>query len=86
MFDDSPAANYEHGKTADMEKRFNQIREAYQRAGFRVEVEKPRQSKVSVNGRSWIQVSQTIFVYDVPLKCLKGKRAKTLLIHLWINL
>ena len=86
MFDDFPAADYEHGKTADMEKKFNEIRAIYQRKGYRIKDAEITRDKVCEKGRWFTQVRKTFYVYDVPLKCLKGKKAKTLLVHLWINL
>ena len=78
MFDDFQAADYEHGNVADMEKRFNDIRTIYIQKGYRV-----KDWEIT---RSHGEVRKTFGVYDVPLKCLKGHKAKTLLVHLWIKL
>ena len=78
MFDDFPAADYEHGNATDMEKRFNEIRTLYIRKGYRVKDWEITKSNVEIH--------KSFAVYHVPLKCLHGRKAKTLLVHLWIKL
>lgn len=78
MFDDFPAADYEHGNATDMEKRFNEIRTLYIRKGYRV-----KDLEIT---KSNVEICKSFAVYHVPLKCLHGRKAKTLLVHLWIKL
>ncbi len=87
MFDDFPAADYEHGTTADMEKRYYEIRNIYARLGYTINYYKTTKdpARDEETGRRFIQIHKSFGVLDVPLKCLNGKRAKELLIHLWIN-
>lgn len=88
MFDDFPAADYEHGTSAEMEKRFNQIRNIYANAGYRIDEFRTETSVVKdeSTGRRFRQVHKCFGVLDVPLKCLNGKKAKELVVNLWINL
>lgn len=86
MFDTPQAADYEHGLTADMEKRFNEIYNIYKRAGYRITTLKTEDNKVCEGTRQFIQRTKSFSVCDVPLKCMKGKRVKRLNIFLWINL
>lgn len=87
MFDDFAAADYEHGAIPDMTKRFNAIRAAYVRAGYVVKDRKQESSRIRDRdaGISYTQIRKSFSVLDVPLKCLGGKKAKELLVHMWIN-
>lgn len=87
MFDDFPAAEYEHGSTVEMERRFNEIRKSYESAGYSIDEFRTESSivKDDSTGRRFKQVHKCFGVLDVPLKCLNGKKAKELVVNLWIN-
>lgn len=87
MFDDMPASDYEHGTTSEMEQRWSEIRNAYQSAGYTIENFRTNYNSVKdeSTGRKFTQVHKSFGVLDVPLKCLNGKKAKELVVNLWIN-